>query len=140
MTESEKTAIDACKDQAAQKEGFENWLKAQDEYYTERDVTSLEHTMDRAMQLYGEQCRKDSEKASAYTINRTGSIVVVISKTGKGPRLLLQALVLYKNIDFVSFEENEDAGTLAALFLPRDNDVAQRIVEYINTANLTAQA
>jgi hypothetical protein len=56
MTPEEKKAIDACKDQAAQKEGFENWLKAQDEYYTERDVTSLEHTMDRAMQLYGEQC------------------------------------------------------------------------------------
>jgi hypothetical protein len=59
MTEEQKKAIDACKDQAAQKEGFENWLKAQDEYYTERDVTSLEHTMDRAMKLYGEQCRKE---------------------------------------------------------------------------------
>jgi hypothetical protein len=49
MTEEQKKAIDACKDQAAKKLGY-NDLSG---------TYILQEIGDLAMQLYGEQCRKE---------------------------------------------------------------------------------
>jgi hypothetical protein len=63
MTSEEKTAIDACKDQAAQKLSKGFWQRWDDFIHDARNradwIKKFNEYSDRAMQLYGEQCRKN---------------------------------------------------------------------------------
>ena len=60
MTSEQKKAIDACKDQAAQEIQYESW----DDMVKRTSKKMIASRAHRAMQLYGEQCRKEgAEKA-----------------------------------------------------------------------------
>lgn len=73
MTSEQKKAIDACKDQAAKELSKGFWKRWDDFIHDARNrvdwVTMFVKYSDRAMQIYGEQCRKEGYedgKASLY--------------------------------------------------------------------------
>lgn len=56
MTEEQKKAIDACKDQAAVESGYRNFPRYNN-YHPE--PSNSDAVITRAMQLYGEQCQSE---------------------------------------------------------------------------------
>jgi len=64
MTSEQKTAIDACKDQAATEIQYESW----DDMVKRTSKKMIASRAHRAMQLYGEQCRELVVKLTAEDI------------------------------------------------------------------------
>lgn len=70
MTEEQKKAIDACKDQAAQKAGYKDWS----DLYSNTHALKREDYYIVAMKIYGDQCRKEGFDDGYSTAHADGVI------------------------------------------------------------------
>lgn len=77
MTEEQKKAIDACKDQAAQEFHYESFPRLIE--YVGNDPGAAKEVatiMTRAMQLYGDQCRKEGPSLERRDYMRKQAITI----------------------------------------------------------------